>query len=440
MKTVMFAVMATAFCAWSFSAIDTARADNKVPANTAVRNAQNLQIIRPGAFRPGVGWLGSAPDPNPDANEPDMSNWELFINVNKAAPSQHQVGPSHVTTNDALWETWADDALTFPATPDPTHPPQWPTGAATFPLKRLVLPFQNVIRRQLQMRKPVQIDLIRKPIEAAQLFKLNPRQLPPGMTPEILEIQSGGGEEVRRNKDAFQFIVDNKLFYTQGLRDAFAAGKPMNFPVTAIEVKARWTPITDAQKSQYHWNYDSNGNLYGLVALHIMTKRLGNWTWATWEWVGNAGRCDYIGCHDEFGVTPSDVAPQTPLGGSYPPGTLTPALQAKFTAAGLSAEWQNYRLKGSQTMFTDTTGRATLLGNSITEAGFVSSSSCITCHGIASVDNTGRINPTFGFTSSGDSSNGPLLPSMFWNGTTLKYMPVDFVWAFANARPAPGVP
>lgn len=45
----------------------------------------------------------------------------------------------------------------------------------------------------------------------------------------------------------------------------------------------------------------------------------------------------YIGCKDEFGVTPADVAPKTPLGGTYPAGTQTSALLALFNAAGLSA-------------------------------------------------------------------------------------------------------
>ncbi|WP_266158051.1 hypothetical protein [Dyella silvatica] len=439
MKIFVPAVMAAMVCACSFIGINQADA-------AAIQNTVKNQAINPALLHlrgPGVGWLSGQPDPNPDMNEPDMSNWQIFIGINKASPSQHQVGPNNVTTNDALWETWADDGLTFPASPDPAHPPQWPSTATNFPLKRLVLPFQNVIRRQLEMRKPLQMEIFRKPVDAAQLFKLNPKKPPVGMTPEILEIQAGGGEEVRRNQSDFQFIIDNQLFYTQGLRNAFTAGVPITFPSTAIEIKARWTPITAAQKSQYHWNYDSQGNLYGLIALHIMTKRLGNWTWATWEWVGNSGRCDYIGCHDAFGVTPADVAPKTPVNGGYPPGTLTPALLAKFTAAGLSAEWQNYRLKGSQTLFTNTTGQATLLGNSITEAGFVPSSSCITCHGQASVNNSGQINPSFGFTSGGQSSNGPLLPSMFWNSATpptLQYMPMDFVWAFSQASPAPGVP
>ena len=45
----------------------------------------------------------------------------------------------------------------------------------------------------------------------------------------------------------------------------------------------------------------------------------------------------------------------------------------------------DYRLKGAQVDFTDRTGRPTIVGNSITEAGFVSTSSCITCHAWASI-------------------------------------------------------
>ena len=115
---------------------------------------------------------------------------------------------------------------------------------------------------------------------------------------------------MRRNKASFDFIISNNLWYTQGLAAAFTLGNTINFPVNAIEVKARWIPIQQSQKSQFHWNYDSTGTLYGLVALHVMTKALPNWLWATWEWSGNAGRCDYIGCNDSFGVTPADMSPR----------------------------------------------------------------------------------------------------------------------------------
>jgi hypothetical protein len=398
----------------------------------------------------GSGWLPpDVPDADPDGNEPDMSAWKVFIAINALAPSQQQVGPNNVTTNNAIWETWADDDLTFPAHPDPANPPQWPSNATTFPMLKLHLPVQNVIRQLLlehkspALQKTLLLQLLRvhPEIETRQLFTINPRNPPAGFTPEILIVQTGGSEEVRRNKASFDFIVSNNLWYKSGLAKAFAAaaagGAPIAFPVNAIEVKARWIPIPASQKSQYHWNYDSTGTLYGLVALHIMTKALPNWLWATWEWTGNDGRCDYIGCHDSFGVTPSNVAPATPLGTQYPAGTLTPALLTLISAAGLGAEWQNYRLKGSQTLFSNTLAQPTLLGNSVTEKGFVQSSSCITCHGQASVDNNGNPNPTFGFLPNRQSSNGPLLPSMFYNSANppaLQYFPVDFVWGILNAN------
>ena len=126
----------------------------------------------------------------------------------------------------------------------------------------------------------------------------------------------------------------------------------------------------------------------------------------------------------------------------YPPGQLTPELLAMFAAAGLGPEWQNYRLKGSQTDFTDATGRATLLGNSITERGFVQTSSCMTCHAQASVDSSGLFPPLVGFDPNSQSTNGALNPQWFYNTNTNPwtptYVPIDFVWGIVRAQPAPG--
>ena len=377
------------------------------------------------------GWLGTAPDPNPDENEPDMTAWKLFAEINKTSASQHQVGTSKVMTNDAVWETWADNDLTFPSSPDPAQPPKWPSSPAEFPAKRLAPPAQNLLRQHLQSGQPFDSKVLRAPLHTSKLLG-NESDKTIHMLSSV-----GGTEEVRRNKQDFDFIVGNKLFYQQGLAAVFAAAKPLVFPVESIEIKARWKPIQESEKTSYHWNYDQNGDLFGLVALHIMSKRLPNWTWATWEWVGNAGRCDYTGCRDEFGVTPHEVQAKTPLGGAYPTETFTPALTALISSAGLSDEWKNYRLKGSQTLFTDTTGQPTLLGNSVTENGFVQSSSCITCHGQASVDSGGNPNPSTGFAANGQSTNGPLLPSMFWKNGKLQYFPIDFIWSILAAQPAP---
>ena len=123
-----------------------------------------------------------------------------------------------------------------------------------------------------------------------------------------------------------------------------------------------------------------------------MTKDTPNWVWATWEQEDNPNRCDYMGCHDDFGVTPGDVAPNpqpSPYpGAAYAPGTITPALAQLMQSLG--SEWQHYRLKGAQVNFTDPTGQPLIVGNSVTEFGFVQTSSCMTCHALAT------FNPTLG--------------------------------------------
>ena len=402
-------------------------------------------VLLPVGRRPigtGGGWLGGVPDPDPDANEPDKLAWQVFIAISKLATSQQTVRGN--TTNDAIWETWADDPLTFPASPNPANPPQWPaTGQTTTTfLKRLQIPTQILLRELLRQKvppsqiAPKMLEFQRAHPEANLQQLLRKQAATSRLNPVHIEIvQIGGGEEVRRNKAAFDFIVSNGLWYKQGLKAAFAANKVINFPVASIEVKAVWVPITASQKSQYHWNYDANGNLYGLVAMHLETKALPNWLWATFEWTGNAGRCDYLGCNDSFGVTPGSISPATTTGGTYPAGTLTPALLSLMSAAGLPAEFQNYRLKGSQTLFANTIGQPTLLGNSVIENGFVSSSSCITCHGQASVDKNGNANPSFGFAPTGESSNGPLTPSMFLDSSgQLQFFPIDFIWGIIKAQ------
>jgi hypothetical protein len=411
------------------------------------------------------GWLAGVPDPDPDADEPDKAAWQLFIAINQLASSQQTIGGN--TTNNALWETWADDPLTFPASPNPANPPQWPSAGQTFPfLKRLQIPTQFLFRELQKQNVPpseiksrmLEFQRARPGMTLAQTLKSQASIL--GLKPlHIPLIELGGGEEVRRNKASFDFIVSNGLWYKQGLAAAFAAKNAITFPVDAIQVKADWIQIQPQQKSQYHWNYAADGKLYGLVALHIESKALPNWLWATFEWTGNAGRCDYIGCNDSFGVTPPSVAPATPVGGTYPAGTLTPALLSLMSAAGLGPEFQNYRLKGSQTLFANTVGQPTLLGSSVIEKGVVPSSSCITCHGQASVDLNGNNNPSLGYTplSGLISSNGPLTPSMFFtssdcevatgravvrgggqNGvrtcSQLQYFPIDFLWGIIRAN------
>jgi hypothetical protein len=278
-----------------------------------------------------------------------------------------------------------------------SKPPQWP-GDQPRP-KRL-----RPITQQLALRRATPTTAATSPVQ----FDMSPV-----------------GEEVQRNHPAFDYIVNNKLYYLEGLNDAFNNGFVVNFPKDAIEIKSVWIPFTDGKgdkvpllnphthkpflskgkfvypdPSRYHTITgtftDTSGNTYktqfGLAGFHIMSKDTPIWTWQTWEQVDNPGRCDYLGCRDDFGaeqeVVPPDVGRKgqyTSYAVQYPAGRLRPELLRLFAAAGITQEWSYYRLKGSQNNFTDTAGQPLLLGNSIAEAGFLQTASCITCHGRASI-------------------------------------------------------
>lgn len=233
---------------------------------------------------------------------------------------------------------------------------------------------------------------------------------------------------------------------------------------------------------------------YILLSFHISSKDLPNWFWTTFEHVDNQGRCDWIGCNDSFGYvarvsegpTARDDLPE-PADNYVSPNQLEMAdgavvafdlartydadsemrdgLAAVFKTLGIGTgaanesgtprpadpAWRNYRLKGSQTNFVTPTGRPTQLGNSVTEAGFTNSSSCISCHARASATEKGLPNLSIFVSDLSDaglpkSTNGVPAPSWF---TTSAYYGVgdqvlapglvavqtDFVWGFRNACP-----
>ena len=226
------------------------------------------------------------------------------------------------------------------------------------------------------------------------------------------QVVPGAGltEETRRNRPDFDFIVQNSLFKVSGLRAAFAANKPLSFPIDSIEVKANWVEVNqlgmfngfsgtpaDAAKI-YHVN-SAGGKQFALVSMHVIWKLVPNWTWATFEHKDNPGRCDILGCKDAFGAQQSVVAPLSPVESTqpYPDCVKTPELLALFAQASLDPAYASYCLKGSQTDFTDATGLAIRVGNSVTEQGFVNQASCMTCHGRAAVDVTGKATAFAGF-------------------------------------------
>lgn len=348
----------------------------------------------------------AAQDDNPAMNEPDRLAWQLFIEVNARAGA---VG------NNALFETWANDTDTFAPNP------QFPASPAPLALHPPVVP--TIGREALQ--------------ESGALLPA----VPPN--PNI-------GEESRRNKTAFDFIVQNNLYKVTGLRAAF--GKALSFPIDAIEVKANWLPVAAVPAFTlnrvapadvprvFHVNTGSDGKQYALVSMHVISKLVPNWTWATFEHQLNPSRCDILGCKDNFGAAQPYVAPNKQTGRGYPACAKTEALTTMIGAAKWDPAFANYCLKGSQSDFIDNTGLDVRVGNSVTEEGFVDRASCMTCHGRAGWDRNGRPTGNAGF-DGGLAPLGPLNPAWYWSfsasppiyegmpGLTRTGTSADFVWS-----------
>jgi hypothetical protein len=159
------------------------------------------------------------------------------------------------------------------------------------------------------------------------------------------------------------------------------------------------------------------------------------------------------------------------LGKIYGGGTRSPELGKVLAQLGIGTgrpssgdpiipnagdpAWLSYRLKGSQTEFTGPTGTRTRLGNSVTEGGFVNSSSCITCHARASIAAKGSIPPALSVFMSRASETGYLesangTPNPSWYADSRQpAVPIaqqtDFVWGFLAAscianQPTEGCP
>lgn len=135
-------------------------------------------------------------DPGLALTDPDKFNWLLLVGISKKAPENLQFPAGGNTTNNAVWETWADDQVTFPNDPDPANPPKWEDRNKPLTPEPIT---------QLQLR----LNVLHRERDGLQ-----PKAIIPG----------GGGEVVFRNKSSFDFIIKHNLFYREGLAAAFKNG------------------------------------------------------------------------------------------------------------------------------------------------------------------------------------------------------------------------
>jgi hypothetical protein len=233
-------------------------------------------------------------------------------------------------------------------------------------------------------------------------------------------------EEVRLDGSAQDYISANGLWNRPGQTKFAQAGGPFQFPWPSVEIKADWIQLSTCSNPPQGIHVEKIGSTcYALAGMHLISKLLNNWLWATFEPQNsstNPFRCQVLGCNDPWGSNPAMTHGADTQ--------LTAALAQLMKQANLAPEWQNYRLDGVQTEFVDSSGKPTLLGNSIIEgenAGVpLTQASCITCHDVSSIKTDG----TDGITllTSNPVGNPAPLPDNTW-------LRRDFVWSLALACP-----
>ena len=362
------------------------------------------------------------------ARDPDRFAWQMFValtwpaDVDSRAPA---VDRPYGDPGPVMFETWALSDQVY--LPKGAQPPTWDeipwSGART--LSTRAVPRQIALFRQ---EDPV----------------------PPGS-------KGHQQEEVRLNRATFDYIRDNGLYSIEGQQWFFYNRAPVAFPVGAIEVKAVWRLIGEEDKARYQWTAmrdpkSKKTYTYGLTALHIASKVLPHWFWATFEHVDNPYRA---GIHDEGWLNPSRDSVACPAG----------FLDCNRAPAGFGLEgtrWENYRLRGSQIDYVDGNGNPVILANSELETGFQQSASCMTCHGRSTIGPNRNAAASFAFGPDNKdhpatapeamrlpvfktlpdgqtvSLNGAPEPGAFLlpgqaAGGTARYASLDFVWSLVEA-------
>jgi hypothetical protein len=205
-------------------------------------------------------------------------------------------------------------------------------------------------------------------------------------------------EETRINPDAQRYIERSKLTTMAGQLAFASAGNAFQFPPPAVEIKADWIRLSscDVPPSDVHVE-TVDGACYALAGMHLISKLIDKWIWATFEpqnSATNPRRCEQLGCKDTWGSSPSKT--------SGAATQLTQGLADLMTSAKIAPEWRNYRLDGVQIDFLD--GQTpSVLGNSIIEGenaadpDSMKQSSCITCHQYSTIriDGKNPMTPAF---------------------------------------------
>lgn len=303
---------------------------------------------------------------------PSKHAWDLFMYLNHPAMDEKiERGQPNCSLalgtpgTTAVWETWRNaDTEVYLA--NGVEPPEWNDNtlpdAAPGSIPQLEISMAKTSSAEMQALS----NILKS--EILSFHDLGSRTIKPLFSPDDGVFQGDGGfGETRMNRSTFEFIKRECLWSKEG-QERYAAAvltekkPPISFPVDSIEVKAAWLDFakegisTGDQRKYYTAEYQ--GKKYGLTTLHIITKDLPNWFWATFH-------------HIDAPSNPFEVED------SYGrPKSLDDTI------------WKNYALGGTQIDFVKPTGAPTILSDHYVEFGF-QRSSCISCHATASISSDG---------------------------------------------------
>jgi hypothetical protein len=328
-------------------------------------------------------------------DDPSKHAWNLFLALNHPAKDEKVArGEPDCSKrfgapgSTSVWETWRN-AETEVFLEDGSEPPVWqdmslpdekpgatPEITTMFPQTQVLdATNRNAIMTAATHGTPMTVS---QGLRAGSVSVHGQRALTddgfrPMFSPTDGVFQDEGGfGETRMNKATYEFIRENCLFSREGgqrYAKAVAAGKkpPISFPAESIEAKAAWLDFEREKIPQEKWatyyTATYKGKRYGLVALHIITKDIPNWFWATFH-------------HKDAPENPHEVK-----------DTYGPPSAVKGTV------WENYKLGGTQIDFVTPTGGATILSDHYVEFKF-QRSSCITCHATATISPTTPMTPS----------------------------------------------
>ena len=364
----------------------------------------------------------------------DNYSWLTFIALNWPANGATCTANTSGTfgTGPTVWETYMQSTNLFVA--PGSQPQSWcaqnPTATAQW--KALPQAVRDIAQRTGVTR------VIRQNAKASQ------QALPdfPGVDEAVggtLTDQNGRfvRYEITTNWDEYNYITTNSLWSLDGQSSftpplSFKASDPSNNVMGAMEIKAAWKVLgANDDSSRFYTTQaivfnDAAGDpspcpvpvTLGLVGLHIAhkTQAQTNWIWSTFEQVDNTTKsfnnpnCPASQCppNKQTAVTSYEMNSNcTPANPPVQVTRVTDIAKNDETAVQLNAiyrkllagtVWENYQLIGTQwTGELGTAPKPAILANTTLETFIQPTSSCIGCHGSATLPQRTTVNSDFSY-------------------------------------------